>query len=160
MLWSHLARHKYNYEFTCILNSSHRKWIKYYNIIIIALSTTGIFGWKMWDSYPKIVCAIVAFMTLIKSFESHFLPSDKSIEKLDKIALFYAKSFLRLEKILFELDYKKIEEDTAIEQLHEILNSEADLSSLINETIKLDYKKIQDKAKVKADAYFKQVYNV
>ena len=101
-LWYELAQAKYNDRYICLLIGRQRQILNGFNMVVAVFSTAGIMGWKFWDNLPVVACGIIAAISLIKLVQPHLIPSDKQIEKLDKVADFYFDFYLKLEALWFD----------------------------------------------------------
>jgi hypothetical protein len=158
ILWHNFTRVKFNDEYICQVISKYRILINRYNIFILIFSTTGIFGWKIWEYYPVAVCVAISIISLIKLIEPHVIPSDKLIQKLDKISDFYSGAFIKLQRIWFDLENGTIDESEAMNRFHVVMEDERQINPIINEVIKKDIKPLVVRAKIRCDTYFSQAY--
>lgn len=158
-LWYELAQAKFNDRYVCLLIGHQRSIINKYNIIIATFSTAGIMGWKIWDNLPVIACGIIAIISLIKLLQPHIIPSDKQIEKLDRIADFYFNFYLQLEALWFDFDNDRITEAVLQEKFHVLKQTEREINKVVNEVHKNPKSRLVNKAQSESDIFFKNSFN-
>lgn len=158
-LWYELAQAKFNDKYACLLIGHQRQSLNAFNLIITAFSTAGIMGWKLWDKLPIVACAIIATISLAKMVQPHIIPSDKQIEKLDKVADFYFDFYLKLEKIWFDYEHKRISELELQNQFHTLKQTEREINKIVNEVHKKPKRKIAIKSQNECDLFFQKAFN-
>lgn len=158
-LWYELAQAKHNETYTCNLIVHHRKVLNYFNLIITIFSTAGVMGWKLWDSIPVVACFIIALISIIKLIQPHLIPSEKQIEKLDKVFDFYYDFYLKLEKIWFDNENGIINDELMLERLHDLKQTEREINRVVNEIHKSPNKKTLKISKSECDTFFINAFN-
>lgn len=158
-LWYELGQAKFNEIYTCNLICHQRKWLNYFNLVITFFSTAGVMGWKIWNEIPVIACSIIAIISLSKLIQPHLIPSEKQIEKLDKVSDFYYDFYLRLEKIWFDFEKGNIDEAKMMELFHGLKQTEREINRILNEIHKSPNKKISKLSKLESDIFFKNAFN-
>ncbi len=157
-LWYEMTQAKYNNQYTCFLIAYQRQVLNVFNILVAIFSTAGVMGWKFWDKMPIVACCIIAAISLAKLIQPHIIPSDKQIEKLDKIADFYFGFHLKTERIWFDFDNNTIDESQMLTLLHELKETEREINQIVNEVHKKQNKKLAKKAKEECDNFFLKAF--
>lgn len=158
--WHELTQTKFHENYACEIISSKRSLVGTFNIIIAAFSTTGgIMGWKIWESLPLISCILIAIISLSKLLAPHIIPSEKQLEKYDKIFDYYTKAYVQLEQLWYEYEAKRLNEADVAQKFFAIKNAESSLSQIINENIRGTNQKLIIKAEKKSALYFEKVFN-
>ncbi len=158
-LWYELTQAKYNDRYVCLLIGHQRQILNFFNLVITAFSTAGIMGWKLWDKLPIVACGIIATISLAKLIQPHLIPSDKQIEKLDKVADFYFDFYLQLEKLWFDHEAGRITELEMQTQFHSLKQTEREINRVVNEVHKKPNKKVATKSKSECDLFFQRAFN-
>lgn len=158
-LWYELAQAKYSAIYVCNLIGRQRSILNLFNLTITIFSTAGIMGWKFWDDLPAVSCIIIAIISLTKLIQPHLIPSDKQIEKLDKIADFYYDFYLRLEKIWFDYENNRLSDVDMLEQFQVLKQTEREINRLVNEIHKSPNKKLAKLSEIECDNFFKKAFN-
>ena len=149
-----MTQAKHNEIYSTLLAGSYRYWLNIVNIVITTFSTAGVMGWKFWDNAPLVACMIIACISLLKLVLPYFIPSEKQIEKFDKISDFYFDFYLKLEPIWFDFENNRITEEQMQKKFYEIKRSEREINRIINEIHSKPKKGITKKTKIEADIFF------
>lgn len=158
-LWYEMAQAKYNETYVCNLIGRQRNLLNIFNLIVTVFSTAGIMGWKIWSDLPVIACCIIATISLAKLIQPHLIPSDKQIEKLDKVSDFYYDFYLKLEKIWFDYENDRITEVEMLEKFQSLKQTEREINRIVNEIHKSPNKKIAKTSKTECDIFFQKAFN-
>lgn len=158
-IWYELTQAKYYETYVCNLIGRQRYLLNIFNLTITIFSTAGIMGWKFWNDLPVIACFIIAGISLAKLIQPHLIPSDKEIEKLDKVSDFYYDFYLKLEKIWFDYENNRITEVELLDLFHNLKQSEREINRIVNEVHKTTNKKLANLAKIECDTFFEKSFN-
>jgi len=158
-LWYEMAQAKYNETYVCNLIGRQRSLLNIFNLIVTAFSTAGIMGWKFWNDLPVVACLIIAIISLARLVQPHLIPSEKQIEKFDKVSDFYYDFYLKLEKIWFDYEKDRITEEEVLEQFQTLKQTEREINRIVNEIHKLPNKKIAQVSQVECDVFFQKAFN-
>jgi hypothetical protein len=157
-VWNELAQIKYN-EFYCIyLLARQKRILNYFNIITLIFSTAGIMGWSIWNSLPFVVCVIISFIQLLRLLQTHIIPSDKEIEKLDKVSDFYFEYFNKIEALWYS--QARLSEIEIQDRYYEIKETEKDANKILKDVIKRINNGIDKKAKSETLIFLKTNFNL
>ena len=157
-LWYELAQAKYNEEYTCNLIGYQWNILNFFNLVITIFSTTGIMGWKFWNNLPALACAIIALISIAKLVQPHLLPSDKQIEKLDKVSDFYYDFYLKLEKLWFDSENDRINDTELLHEFQKLKQTEREINRIVNEIHKSTNKKLAKKSQIECDNFFQRAF--
>ena len=126
---------------------------------VLAFSSAGIMGWKFWENLPLIACVVIAGISLLRLLQPHLIMNEKQLKNLDDIHRFYADYYNRLEKLWFDFESSRINEEQATNAFFKLKKLETDINPIIAETIRSKPKGIVKKCKTNSDEYFNQVFN-
>ncbi len=158
-IWTELTQSKHNIEFTSTYSDRQRFILRIFNMGILAFSSAGIMGWKIWENLPLIACFIIAGISLLRLLQPHLIMNEKQLKNLDDIHRFYADYYNRIEKLWYDLESNRITEEQATNAFFKLKKLETDINPIIAETIRSKPKGIVKKCKKNTDEYFKQVFN-
>lgn len=158
-IWAELTQSKHNIEFTSTYSDRQRFVLRIFNMGILAFSSAGIMGWKIWENLPLIACIVIAGISLLRLLQPHLIMNEKQLKNLDDIHRFYADYYNRIEKLWYDFDSERITEEQATKIFFKIKKLETDINPIISETIRSKPKGIVKKCKKNTDEYFKLVFN-
>jgi hypothetical protein len=158
-IWAELTQSKHNIEFTSSYSDRQRFILRIFNMGILAFSSAGIMGWKIWENLPLIACIVIAGISLLRLLQPHLIMNEKQLKNLDDIHRFYADYYNRIEKLWYDFDSNRITEEQATNAFFKLKKLETDINPIIAETIRSKPKGIVKKCKKNTDEYFKQVFN-
>lgn len=158
-IWAELTQSKHNIEFTSTYSDRQRFVLRIFNMGILAFSSAGIMGWKIWENLPLIACIVIAGISLLKLLQPHLIMNEKQLKNLDDIHRFYADYHNRIEKLWYDFDSNRITEEQATNAFFKLKKLETNINPIIAETIRSKPKGIVKKCKKNSDEYFKQVFN-
>ena len=139
---------------------NRQKFIKkWYNILILVFSTSGVLGWTVWSYFPVIACGLIAFMQIITLIEKHIIPSDKDIDDVSKLRNKYISYFNRLEKLWKDYRSKQLDEKQANEQFYALRQFNANIEAIDNKLNIQEIKRLKLKADKQTNNYFNQYHS-
>lgn len=159
-IWNELAQAKHNVEFSALYCDEQRKFIKWFNIVILIFSTGGVMGWKVWDDIPLIACLVISTVSLLRLLQPQLIMSDKQLIILDQIHIFYCNYYNQLEKLWYEYEDKRINDSDATTEFFKIKNSETEIGIKVSDCIRRKPGYLVNKAKKYSDEYFTRVFNL
>lgn len=79
-----------------------RKW---YKVLTLTFSVSGIFGWAIWkkELMAVIACGLIAAMEIIVKLEPYFIKSESDIDSIGELRVQYLKNLNKFEKLFHEL---------------------------------------------------------
>ncbi len=158
-IWTEITQAKFNIEFAGLYADSQRSILRYFNIFVLVFSTGGVMGWAFWANFPLIACILIGVVSLLRHIQPQLIMSDKQIINLETISTFYFNYYNNLEKLWYDNEDELIDSKTLKTEFFKIKNSESEINSLVNETIRTKPKKLIKKAKEHSDQYFKLSFN-
>ena len=154
-IWTELTQAKHNIEFASLYAERQRSILRYFNIGVLVFSSGGVMGWSIWELIPIIACGFIAFVSILRLIQPHIIMNDKQIINLESINKFYFEYYNKLEKLWYDIEQKSIDLGAAKEIFFEIKHSEAEVNTLVNETIRTKPKSLVKKANIYSTQYFK-----
>lgn len=158
-IWAELTQSKHNIEFLSAYSDRQRFFLRIFNMGILAFSSAGIMGWRMWENLPLIACIVIAGISLLRLLQPHLIMNEKQLKNLDDIHRFYVDYYNRVEKLWYDFDSDRITEEQATKAFFKFKTLETDINPVIAETIRSKPTGIVKKCKKNTDAYFEQVFN-
>ncbi len=158
-IWAELTQAKHNIEFATLYSDQQRFVLRVFNIGVLAFSSAGIMGWKVWQHMPLVACVVIAIISLLRLLQPHLIMNEKQLKNLDDIHRFYADYFNQIEELWFDFESDRLTEEQATKHFFEFKKRETDINPIIAETIRNKPRRIVSKSKLHSDQYFKQVFN-
>jgi hypothetical protein len=158
-IWTEITQAKFNVEFAALYADRQRSILRYFNIFILVFSTGGVMGWAVWDRFPLVSCIIISAVSLLRQIQPQLIMTDNQIINLDSISKFYFNYYNALEKLWYINEDNLIDKKNLQKEFFKIKNSESQINSLVDETIRNKPKKLVKKAKMYSDQYFKLSFN-
>lgn len=158
-LWNELTQSRHNLEFVTLYCERQRKVVKYFNILILVFSSTGIMGWKFWDNLPLISCIIISGISLLKLLQPHLIGGMKQINDIDEIQRFYTTYFNKIEELWFSHESEEFDERKCKKTFYRLKEQETEYNKMISQNIRSKPKNLIRKAKIYSDNYFSEVFN-
>lgn len=158
-IWTELTQAKFNVEFAGLYADRQRSLLRYFNIFVLVFSAGGVMGWSFWDNFPLVACILIGAVSLLRHIQPQLIMTEKQIINLDTISKFYFNYYNNLEKLWYDNEDEQIDNQTLKSEFFKIKNSESEINSLVNETIRTKPKKLVKKSKEYSDQYFKLSFN-
>jgi hypothetical protein len=158
-IWTELTQAKFNVEFAGLYADRQRSLLRYFNIFVLVFSAGGVMGWSFWDNFPLLACILIGAVSLLRHIQPQLIMTEKQIINLDTISKFYFNYYNNLEKLWYDNEDEQIDNQTLKSEFFKIKNSESEINSLVNETIRTKPKKLVKKSKEYSDQYFKLSFN-
>jgi hypothetical protein len=159
-LWNELTQCKHHHIYCVLLIAYQRRLLNIFNITVLAFSSAGIMGWTIWKEVPLIACIIVATISLLKLLSPHIVPSEKQIDKLDRVTDFYFDYYNKMEQLWLNHYNYRLNDEEAQKQFYKLKDSERAINKVVNEIVKRTNKSILKKTDLEANNYFKRTFNV
>ncbi|RKF02978.1 hypothetical protein C8N26_2350 [Tenacibaculum lutimaris] len=159
-IWTELTQSKHNIEFASLYSDRQRFILRIFNMGILAFSSAGIMGWKIWESLPLIACFVIACISLLRLLQPHLIMNEKQLKNLDDIHRFYADYYNKIEKLWYDFESDRMNEEQATNTFFRLKKLETDINPIVAETIRSKPKGIVKKCKKNSDEYFNQVFNI
>ncbi|WP_223559567.1 hypothetical protein [Chryseobacterium lathyri] len=158
-IWYEMVDAKYKSIYCGIFLSRQRIINKWFNVFILAFSTSGVIGWPFWKGFPFATSIIIMIMSLVKLLGTELVPNDNTFKKAEKAIDMYCDYFNTLENLWYEFDRENINETKAMKKFYAIVSKEKDISKIVNEIIKSKKLAFQNKAEMECDNYFNNIFN-
>lgn len=158
-LWAEIIQWKFNIEYITLFSDRQRWRIRFFNILILAFSSSGIMGWTIWENFPLIACSIIALISLLRYMRPVLTMDNDQLSKLDTIHKYYIDNYNNLEQLWFEFQEENLTEKEVCEKFYEIKGTESEVMIIISDTLNSKPKRLAKKAKEASDDYFKRVFN-
>jgi len=97
---------------------------------------------------------------LIKLLQTHIVPSDKQIEKLDSISDFYFDYYNKIENLWYDYNNDRLSDEDAQEKYYEIKSTEKEINKIVKDIIKSVNKSAANKADLETKSYLTRTFNV
>jgi hypothetical protein len=157
-IWTELTQAKHNEEFASLYAERQRTNLKWFNIGVLVFSTGGVMGWTIWDNFPLLACIIIASVSLLRLIQPHIISTEKQISNIDTISNFYFGYYNKLERLWYDNEQKTLSNEAVKSKFFKIKETESELTSLINDTIRTKPKRLVDKAGQHSIAYFSRTF--
>lgn len=157
-MWQELKRTRANIE--CLLNytDTRRRWLRWYNVLIIFTSSAGALT-SLFDKWFAIVATVViAVASILKAALPNIVQTDQELSDLDRLLDFYNKYFNKLEEIWYKRFEAIIDDDEMMKLLFELKEDECDKYSLLNKGVRGITSKEQLKINAQCEKYINEVY--
>lgn len=158
-IWTELGQTKHNHFYTCYLLARHRRLLNYFNMTILAFSSAGIMGWALWKELPLVSCVIVATISLLKLLSPHLVPSEKQIDKLDRVTDFYFDYYNKIEQLWLDHYNYRLTDEQAQQKFYKFKATERDINKVVNEIVKSTNKAIYKRADQETRNYLQRTFN-
>ena len=159
-LWTELTQSKHNLGYCIGLVSYQRTIQKWFNICILAFSTSGIMGWTIWKQFPIVVCFVITALELVKLLQPHLIPAEKNIDKIDAVAEFYSNYYNTLEQIWYDHYNERISDEDAQTRFYALKGTEKEINSTVTQLIRGRNKKLLKRTERETKTYFQRTFNV
>jgi hypothetical protein len=159
IIWHEMVHTKYGDHYLAHYLDRQKLTRKWFKILILIFSTSGVLGWKVWEYMPVVACVLIAIIQLISLIENQIIPTDKDIESVAKLRNKYISYFNKLEKLWKDYSSKKLDETKTNEQFYVLRQIGANIEAIDN---KLHIRKIKvlcDKADTETRNYFNQYHS-
>ncbi|MCY0967893.1 hypothetical protein [Chryseobacterium wangxinyae] len=159
-IWFEMVDAKLKSIYCGLYLAKQRTINKWFNIIIVVFSTSGVLGWSFWKDLPFATSIIIMIMSIVKLLGTELIPNDNTFKKIEKSIDLYCDYYNKLENLWYEFDNDKIDNDKAQRKFYLIVAGEKDISKIINEVIKTKNSSFQDKAEIECNKYFDNIFNL
>ncbi|WP_293302036.1 hypothetical protein [Pedobacter sp. UBA4863] len=156
-LWMELCQAKWNNKYCAVLLTYRRRVLNWVTILILVFSGAGVMGWKFWETMPFISCLIISAIQIVRLVQPHLFPTEKQIEKLEFVTDFYFDYYNKLEKLWFDYENERIDEENTQLEFYKLKDSEKEVNKIINEVIKTVDKKMKEKCDKATEEYFNRL---
>lgn len=159
-IWFEMVDKKYGEIYLTKYLSLQRNLKKYFTIMTLLVSVSGILSWKFFEDYAWIAFVLIAIMQLVILIENQIIRSDKEIEEISNLRMMYTKYFNKLEQLYTEYHYDRITKENAIDRYFELRKT--DWEKIEELDSKLDIKKynyLMNESENESKQYINQYHN-
>ena len=158
-IWYDLVHTKHGDEYLILYLARQRSYRKWFKIITIVFSASGIFSTFQSAQIPTIISFIViGIIQLMTSIENFIIHSEDDLDNISKLRMLYYDKLNDLEKLWHLLKTKKILIEDATEQFFELRKSFKEAEELDNKINVRTYKKLKNKSNIITNNYLKTYY--
>lgn len=159
-IWYDIVNIKYGDEYLILYLSRQRTIRKWFKILTILFSASGIFSAFQSAKIPTVIsCAVIGLVQLATSIENFIIHSETDIDELSKLRLLYYDRTNKLEELWYSLLSKKITDDIAAESFFDLRKSAKEIEELDNKLNIRHFKKLLLKADTNTRNYLNTYYN-
>ena len=138
--------------------SARRKWNRRYETFIALTASAGAFGFIYDHIIPFVSTLIIGLVSVAKAIFPSMLQKEEDLSTLDNISDFYLKYKNEIEKLLYNLKIKKIDENEAAKRFFKLKETETDKQSIMNKLLRKIPNKIHKEVEEESDCELKEVY--
>lgn len=159
-IWYEMVDKKYGETYLTKYLSLQRTLKKYFTIMTLLVSVSGILSWKFFENYAWIAFALIAIMQLFTLIENQIIRSDKEIEEISSLRMRYTKYVTKLEQLYTEYHFNRITKEIATDQYFELRKT--DWEKIEELDCKLDIKKfnyLMNQSEFETNHYINKYHN-
>lgn len=158
-IWYDLVHTKNGDEYLIMYLGRQRNFRKWFKILTIIFSASGIFSAFKSAQIPTIISfTVIGIVQLITSIENFIIHSESDLDKLSKLRMLYYNRVLKLEELWDSFYREKISDEDATNQFFELRKSANEIEELDNLLNVRTIKKLKNLAKVKTTNYLNTYY--
>ena len=159
IIWYDLVNAKYGDEYLIVYIQKQRNIRKWFKILTILFSASGIFSAFQSLKIPTIIsCIFIGIVQLATLIEGWIIHSEKEIDELCALRLLYYNRTNRLEKLFHSVFNEEISSSEGASKFFKLRNQSKQIEELDNKVNVRKYKKSMKKADITTNQYFK-TYN-
>ena len=159
-IWYDLVNSKYGDEYLVLYIQKQRNIRKWFKILTIIFSASGIFSAFQSLKIPTIIsCVFIGIVQIATMIEGWIIHSEKEIDDLCNLRMYYYERTNQLEKLYHNYSIEKISENDAATHFFDLRNSAKQIEELDNKVNVRRYKKLIKKSDIRTNQYFKTYYN-
>lgn len=154
-IWYDFVNSKYGDEYLVLYIQKQRNIRKWFKILTIIFSASGIFSAFQSLKIPTIIsCVLIGIVQIATMIEGWIIHSEKEIDELCTLRMFYYERTNQLEKLHYDYSNEKINESDAANNLFDLRKSAKQIEELDNKVNVRHYKKLIEKADIRTNQYF------
>jgi hypothetical protein len=159
-IWYDLVNSKYGDEYLMLYLSRQRKIRKWFKILTVLFSASGIFSAFQSAKIPTIIsCIAIGVVQIATSIENFVIHSEEDLDRLSKLRLMYFARTNKLEELWNSLAAQKISEQDATTQFFELRQSSKETEEFDNKLNIRSVKKLKFVADANTREYLNTYYN-
>jgi hypothetical protein len=158
-IWYEMTHIKYGDTYLAYYLFRQKTIKKWFKILTLVFSASGVLGWKFWDGFPVIACILISVLQLFNLVENQIIISEKESEKISNLRNKYVSYFNSLEKLWIDFDADRLNEQEATEQFYQLRQVGLEIEALDNELHIRKIKKLCQKADLETRDYIIQYHS-
>jgi len=158
-IWYEMTHMKYGDTYLAYYLFRQKTIKKWFKILTLVFSTSGVLGWKFWDGFPIIACGLISILQLFNLVENQIIISENETEKVSDLRNRYVSYFNKLEKLWIDFESNRLDEQEASDQFFQIRQIGLEIESLDNELHIRKIKKLCQKADLETRTYINQYHS-
>jgi hypothetical protein len=159
-IWVDFCHAKLGDEYLVLYSGRQKEIRRWFKIITILLSAEGIFSAFKEAKIPTIISfSVIGVIQLLSSIENQVIRSEKEIEEIGRLRIFYYDRSNKLEKLFLEFRENKIKSDNARAELFALRDTAKEIEELDTKLNIKRHNKLLQKADALAKKYLKQYYD-
>jgi hypothetical protein len=159
-IWVDFCHARLGDEYLVLYSGRQKEIRRWFKIVTILLSAEGIFSAFKDAKIPTVISFIViGIIQLLSTIENQLIRSEKEVDEIGKLRVFYYERSNKLEKLFLEFRDDKITDDDARSQLFALRGAAVEIEELDTKLNIKKHKKLFLKADTLAKKQLNQYYN-
>ena len=159
-IWYDLVHTKYGDEYLVLYLGRQRTFRKWFKILTILFSASGIFSAFQSAKIPTIIsCALIGLVQLVTSIENFIIHSEDDLDSLSKLRLQYYDRTNKLEELWNSLATNKMTDEEATTEFFNLRKSAKEIEELDNKLNVRTFKRLKAIANNNTNNYLNTYYN-
>ena len=159
-IWYDLVNTKFGDEYLVLYLSRQRTIRKWFKILTILFSASGIFSAFQSAKIPTIIsCIAIGVVQVATSIENFIIHSEDDLDSLSKLRLLYFDRTNKLEELWNSLQTSKITSEEATTEFFNLRKSAKEIEKLDNKLNVRNFKKLKVFADNNTRTYLNTYYN-
>lgn len=158
-IWYDLVHTKYGDEYLILYLARQRSNRKWFKIITIVFSASGIFTTFQSAQIPTIISfVVIGIIQLMSSIENFIIHSEDDLDNISKLRILYYEKLIELEKLWNSIKTNEISDEDATKQFFELRKSSKDIEELDNKINIRTFTKLKTKSNINTRNYLNTYY--
>lgn len=121
-IWYEMLHKKLGDTYLVLYLSRQRSMRKWFKIITLIFSTSGIFSWAIWQNgvLPFIACIVIAAIQLLTLIENQLVLNEKDLDNIADLRKLYTTYVNQIEELWTDFNTDIITEIQAKERFYEL----------------------------------------
>jgi hypothetical protein len=159
-IWYDLVHTKFGDEYLCLYLARQRSIRKWFKILTILFSASGIFSAFQSAKVPTIIsCVAIGLVQLATSIENFIIHSEDDLDQLSKLRLLYFERTIKLEELWHSFMTNKISSEEATNEFFSLRKSAKVIEELDNKLNVRTFKKLKNIANTNTNNYLNTYYH-
>ena len=159
-IWYDLVHTKFGDEYLCLYLGRQRTIRKWFKILTIIFSASGIFSAFKSAQIPTVIsCLFIGLVQIFTSIENFIIHSEEDLDKLSKLRLLYYDRTNKIEELFNSLVTNKISVEESTNEFFNLRKSAKEIEELDNKLNVRTFKKLEIKANTSTNNYLNTYYN-